>query len=118
MVIHGNPTYWTPVFRQQNSNHQYPEVQPQAFQTSASQMARLIEEAGRLTTSIFDSESHARAIMGAAQKNDHKTVVSLLDQSLDFSVSSVTYTPTGLKVQLNAKEEMERGSLTLQYIWE
>lgn len=56
--------------------------------------------------------------MGAAQRNDHETVVSLLGQSLESSVCSVKYTPTELEVQLNAKEEGERGRLTLQYIWE
>ncbi len=120
VVMNGNPTYWTPVFRQQSPDqqYQYPEVQPQAFQTSSSQMTRLIKDADRLTTAITDSESHARAIMGAAQRNDHETVVSLLGQSLESSVCSVKYTPTELEVQLNAKEEGERGRLTLQYIWE
>ncbi|MFB9973829.1 hypothetical protein FPQ10_04925 [Allobacillus sp. SKP2-8] len=118
MVIYGNPTYWTPVLRQEHSDYQYPEVQPHAFQSSASQMIQLLEDAGRLATSIADSESHARAIMGAAQENAHDTVVSLLSQSLEFSSCSVKYTPTELEVELNAKEEGVRGRLTLQYIWE
>lgn len=107
--------------RQQSPDqqYQYPEVQPQAFQTSSSQMTRLIKDADRLTTAITDSGiSCSGAIMGAAQRNDHETVVSLLGQSLESSVCSVKYTPTELEVQLNAKEEGERGRLTLQYIWE
>jgi hypothetical protein len=97
---------------------QFPSVNPATFMSSAKHMQALMRDASTLLDRMATSKQFSNDLMSAAQQSQTKKAEEMIKATGIKSQPRVTYTPDGLTLAFEAKDEQGQCcSLTLKLRW-
>lgn len=105
------------VFWQSRPDGTYPPNDPSRFLASVRTTGMLTAEGERFLEKVRTDESFARALRGAAQLNDRRTVEALIKQTGMTADFTVSYSPTSFQITLFPKNDAGCGSVVYRLCW-
>ena len=95
----------------------FPPIEVTRFQHSAVSCTNLMKEGQKLLDKVNQDAQFAHELKDAAQKNDQSYVHSLIQRAGVTSPFHLSYTPDGIRVDLNTGNEDSCSELTMKLCW-